>query len=293
VTVLPSVVDTALPAARFRMPLPAFLRRHNLQLWIGIAIVAVIFAIVFLGPLVLNVSPVTQDLTNVFAAPGGAHLLGTDQLGRDLLARLLHGGRTDLAIAIVAVVVPLVAGSLLGAVSGYFGGWVDTVIMRIADLVSAFPFYVLVIALVFVLGNGATSIFVAISIVSWVAYARIVRGETMVLREREFIAACRASGLPDSLILVRHVLPNTVTQAVIFAMSDIVLNIGVIVTLSYFGLGIIPPTPDWGQMMNDGQQYLAAGRLSLTLLPGFSVVAVSFGLALIGDGLATALRVRR
>lgn len=290
---IPIANTTDAPIARFQIPLPGFIRRHNLQLWIGVAIVATIFAIVFLGPFLITGSPVTQDLSNIFAGPSVQHLLGTDQLGRDLLARLLHGGRTDLTIAIIAVIVPLIAGSLLGAVAGYFGGWVDTIVMRIADLVSAFPFYVLVIALVFVLGNGATSIFVAISIVSWVAYARIVRGETMVLREKEFIAACRASGLPNSRILTRHVLPNTVTQAIVFAMSDIVLNIGVIVTLSYFGLGIIPPTPDWGQMMNDGQQYLAAGRLSLTLLPGFMVVAVSFGLALIGDGLANVLRVKR
>ena len=162
--------------------------------------------------------------------------------------------------------------------------------MRLADLVSGFPFYVLVIALLFVMVNGALSIFVAISAVSWVAYARIVRGETAVLREKEFIAACRASGLRSDWILLRHVLPNAVSQAVIFAMSDIVLNIGVIVTLSYFGLGITPPTPDWGQMMSEGQQYLSAGRYSLTLLPGICVVIVSFGLALIGDGLANVLR---
>lgn len=291
---IPSLANAPIvPKARFTTPLPAFMRRHNVELWVGLVIIGAMFLILLFGPLILQQSAIAQNLNNAFAPASAKHLLGTDQLGRDLLARLLVGGRTDLGIALIAVLVPLVVGSLLGANAGYFGGWVDTVIMRIADLVSAFPFYVLVIALVFVMGNGALSIFVAISLVSWVAYARIVRGETKVLREKEFIAACKASGLPNSWILVKHVLPNTVTQAIIFAMSDIVLNIGVIVTLSYFGMGIVPPAPDWGQMMNEGQQYLAAGRYSLTLLPGFSVVLASFGLALVGDGLANVLKVRR
>jgi peptide/nickel transport system permease protein len=281
------------PEARFTIPLPAFMRRHNVDLWVGLVIVGAIFLMLFVGPLFLKQSAIAQNLNSTFAPWSAKHPLGTDDLGRDILARLLVGGRIDITIAVIAVLVPIVVGSLLGASAGYFGGWVDTVIMRIADLVSAFPFYVLVIALVFAMGSGALSIFVAISLVSWVAYARIVRGETKVLREMEFIAACRASGLPNSWILVKHVLPNVVTQAIIFAMSDIVGNIGVIVTLSFFGMGIVPPTPDWGQMMSDGAQYLAAGRYALILVPGLLVVLVSFGLAFVGSGLANVLKVRR
>ena len=280
------------------LPEPKFMRTalsrdHNVPLWTGVAIVGAVVILVFAGPLFLTQSPIEQDLANAFAGPSAAHPLGTDQLGRDVLSRLLYGGRNDLVIAAVAVLVPLVLGSLLGSIAGYWGGWVETAIMRLADLVSAFPFYVLVISLVFVLGNGATNIFIAISAVSWVAYARLVRGEVLVLREREFIAAGRASGLPNWWMLVRHVVPNTISQSIVYAMSDIVLNIGVIVTLSYFGIGIVPPTPDWGQMMSEGQQYLAAGHLSLTLLPGTLVVIVSLGLSLIGDGLVRVLRVNR
>lgn len=286
----PDTTPAPTPRARFTLPVPALLRRHNTQLWIGVGIVGLIALTVFIGPLFLTQSPTDQDLANAFASGSAEHPLGTDHLGRDILARLLYGGRNDLTIAVIAVIVPLAAGSCLGVLAGYHGRWVDAVIMRCADLVSAFPFYVLVISLVFVLGNGARSIFIAISVVSWVAYARIVRGEVLVLKEKDFIASSQSSGLPASLILTRHVVPNSIGQAVIYAMSDIVLNIGVIVTLSYFGMGIVPPTPDWGQMMSDGQDYLAAGHYALTLLPGSCVVLLSLGLALIGDGLTEKLK---
>ncbi|MBM6591530.1 ABC transporter permease [Brevibacterium sp. RIT 803] len=281
------------PQARFTLPLPAFLRRHNLQLWIGLAIMSIIVAILAIGPLFVTADPNRQDLLNAFGPSSLAHPMGTDQLGRDILSRFLNGGRVDLMVAVIAVIVPFILGTVLGALAGYFGRWVDVVIMRLADIVSAFPFYVLVIVLVFVMGNGMASIFVAISLVSWVAYARIVRGEVLVLREEEFISACRASGLSTPRILARHVVPNTVSQGIIYGMSDIVLNIGVVVTLSFFGMGIVPPTADWGQMMNDGQQYMGTGNYGLILWPGFAVVLVSLALALIGDGLTNILKPKR
>lgn len=283
----------ATPTARFSLPLPAFMRRHNLQLWIGGITLGAMVLLLAIGPLFVTDDPNRQDLLNTFAPSSAAHPLGTDQLGRDVLSRFLHGGRVDLIVAVVAVIVPFILGTVLGSLAGYFGRWVDIVIMRLADIVSAFPFYVLVIVLVFVMGNGMGSIFVAISAVSWVAYARIVRGEVLVLREQEFISACRASGLSTPRILSRHIIPNTVSQGVIYAMSDIVLNIGVVVTLSYFGMGIVPPTADWGQMMNDGQQYMGTGNYGLILWPGFAVVIVSFALALIGDGLTNTLKPKR
>ncbi|AZT98878.1 ABC transporter permease [Brevibacterium aurantiacum] len=281
------------PQARFTMPLPAFLRRHNLQLWVGLAIMGLIVAVLAIGPLFVTADPNRQDLLNAFGPSSLAHPMGTDQLGRDILSRFLNGGRVDLMVAVIAVIVPFILGTVLGSLAGYFGKWVDVVIMRLADIVSAFPFYVLVIVLVFVMGNGMASIFVAISLVSWVAYARIVRGEVLVLREEEFISACRASGLSTPRILARHVIPNTVSQGIIYGMSDIVLNIGVVVTLSFFGMGIVPPTADWGQMMNDGQQYMGTGNYGLILWPGFAVVLVSLALALIGDGLTNILKPKR
>lgn len=277
-----------------RLWAPEFLRRGNMQLWIGTLIVGAIVLMAVLAPLLTPYSATYQDLAEALddiGTPG--HPLGTDQLGRDIWARLLYGGRTDLSVTLIAVVIPLVIGTILGALCGYFGGWFDILIMRLADIVTAFPFYVLVIALVFAIGTGTTSIYIAISVVSWVAYARIVRGETMVLRRKEFIDACETSGLSHLQIIGRHIIPNTVSQAVVYAMSDIVMNINVIVTLSFFGLGIVPPIPDWGQMMSDGQQFIMSGNSSLTLIPGLTVVLFSLGLSFLGDGIANVLKTGR
>ena len=277
-----------------RLWAPEFLRRGNMQLWIGTLIVGAIVLMAVLAPLLTPYSATYQDLAEALddiGTPG--HPLGTDQLGRDIWARLLYGGRTDLSVTLIAVVIPLVIGTILGALCGYFGGWFDILIMRLADIVTAFPFYVLVIALVFAIGTGTTSIYIAISVVSWVAYARIVRGETMVLRRKEFIDACETSGLSHLQIIGRHIIPNTVSQAVVYAMSDIVMNINVIVTLSFFGLGIVPPIPDWGQMMSDGQQFIMSGNSSLTLIHGLTVVLFSLGLSFLGDGIANVLKTGR
>jgi peptide/nickel transport system permease protein len=164
------------------------------------------------------------------------------------------------------------------------------ILMRLADIASAFPFYILIISLVFVLGAGAQSIVIAITFVSWVAYARLVRSETLVLTSQEFVTALRTEGFTTSYIITRHVIPNVLSQSAIYAMSDIVMNIGVIVTLSYFGLGITPPTPDWGQMMSDGQQFFAVGQYGMTLAPGIAAVIVSLALSWFGDGIAKLLK---
>ncbi|MGJ3190370.1 ABC transporter permease [Paenarthrobacter nitroguajacolicus] len=268
-------------------------RGSNIELLIGgVVFGAMVLAAVF-APILTPYDPTAQDLANALSGPTAAHPLGTDNLGRDTWSRLLFGARSDLGIAVLAVLFPFVLGTIVGALCGYFGGWFDTLIMRIADVVSAFPFFVLVITLVFVFGNGPMSIFLAISIVSWVSYARIVRAETLVVRDRDFIQSCETGGLGKARIVVRHVLPNTMTQAVVFAMSDVVSNIGVIVTLSYFGLGIVPPTPDWGQMISDGQQFLASGNYTLVLIPGAAVILASLSLTFLGDGIANALRAKR
>lgn len=272
---------------------PSWSRRYNMQLWAGIAVLGVIALAALLAPILSGYDPTSPDPAHTLQSPSGAHWFGTDHLGRDIFARVVHGARTDLVIAVVAVIAPFLIGLAVGIACGYFGGWFDTVMMRIADIVTAFPFFILVISLVFVLGNGAWSIFVAITAVSWVAYARLVRGEAMVLRNKEFIAACQAGGISTGRILVRHFMPNVATQAIVYSMSDIVMNVGVIVTLSYFGLGIVPPTPDWGNMMSDGQQFLAGGYYGLTLFPAGAVILTSLALALIGDGLAHTLRTDR
>ena len=263
--------------------------RHP-TLIIGVVLLAAILFVCIAAPLFTSFDPDLQNLEQALSAPGQfGHLLGTDQEGRDTWARLLYGGRVDLRVAFLAVLFPFILGTVLGSLAGYFGGWVDVVILRVVDIVVAFPFFVLVIALVFVLGAGEKSIYIAITAVGWVSYARIIRGEILVAKRQEYVLAAQSGGLSSLRIMGRHLLPNVITQAIIYAMSDIVQNMLAIVTLSYLGLGIQPPTPDWGTMIADGQNFLTT-QWQLTTIPGLAVVVTGLALSLIGDGLADLLR---
>jgi len=262
---------------------------HSTTLVLGLAIVAVLVLAALAAPLLTRYDPIAQDLQSPLLKPGGEHLLGTDQLGRDVWSRLLYGARTDLRVGFLAVLFPFVLGTVLGCLAGYFGGWVDTIIMRLVDIVVAFPFYVLIIALVFVLGPGARSIYIAITLVGWVSYTRLIRGELLIAKRQEYVLAARSGGLSSARIIAVHLLPNVISQAVVFAMSDIVLDILAIVTLGYLGLGIPPPTADWGAMIAQGQEFVTT-NWQLATIPGLAVVVTGLGLSLIGDGLADLLR---
>jgi peptide/nickel transport system permease protein len=255
----------------------------------GLVILGIIVVMAVAAPLITSYNPITQNLNASLLGPSAQHLLGTDQLGRDEFSRLLYGLRNDLRIAFIAVLLPFCIGVVLGSLAGYFGGWVDMIIMRLVDIVFAFPFYVLVIALVFVLGPGERSIYIAITLLGWVSYARIIRGEILVAKRQDYILAAQSGGLSSPRIMGRHLLPNVITQAIIYAMSDIVQDILAIVTLGYFGLGVPPPTPDLGSMINEGQNFMTT-HWQLTTFPGLAVVVVGLGLSLIGDGLADLIR---
>ena len=255
----------------------------------GVSILGSIVLLAIVAPLVTTHDPTYQDLLHNLQGPSRSHPLGTDDLGRDVWARLVYGARTDLRVAFLAVLFPFTIGTLVGLVAGYYGGWVDTITNWLVNIVVAFPFYVLIIALVFALGSGARNIYIAITIVGWVSYARIVRGEVIVAKRREYVLAARSAGLSDGRIIFRHLLPNVITQAIVFAMSDIVLDILAIVTLGYLGLGIQPPTADWGRMIADGQTYLTT-HWELSTVPGIAVVITALGLSLLADGLADLLR---
>jgi peptide/nickel transport system permease protein len=255
----------------------------------GASILGTIVLLALLAPIVSWHDPVQQDLLHILQGPSWTHPLGTDELGRDIWARLLYGARTDLRVAFLAVLFPFVIGTAIGLVAGYFGGWVDTIANWFVNVVVAFPFYVLIIALVFALGSGTRNIYIAITIVGWVSYTRIVRGEVLVAKRREYVLAAQAGGLSNARIIGRHLLPNVITQAIVFAMSDIVLDILAIVTLGYLGLGVQPPTADWGKMIADGQTYLTT-HWELSTIPGIAVVITALGLSLLADGLADLLR---
>jgi peptide/nickel transport system permease protein len=255
----------------------------------GLVLLGIIVIAAAAAPLLTSYDPIKENLNAALLGPSTHHLLGTDQTGRDTFTRLLYGLRTDLRIAFIAVLLPFCIGTILGSIAGYFGGWVDAVLMRLVDIVVAFPFYVLLIALVFVLGPGERSIYIAITLVGWVSYARIIRGEILVAKRQDYVVAARSGGLSPIRIIARHLLPNVITQAFIYAMSDIVQDILAIVTLGYLGLGVPPPTPDLGSMINDGQNFLTT-HWQLTTFPGLAVVIVGLALSLIGDGLADVLR---
>jgi len=264
-------------------------RRRPVTLIAGIAILGILVAMAVFAPLLTSYDPITQDAARALLGPSSQHLLGTDQLGRDVWSRLLYGARIDLEVGFLAVLLPFVIGTAIGCAAGYFGGWIDTVAMRTVDVVLAFPFFVLVIAIVFVLGPGTKSIYIAIAITDWVSYAWIVRGDILAAKRHEYILAARALGFGRLRIIGRHLLPNVITQAIVYAMSDVVFAILAIVTLGYLGLGVPPPTPEWGSMIADGQAFITT-NWQLATIPGVAVVLTGLGLSLLGDGLTDLLR---
>jgi len=255
----------------------------------GVSILGLIVLAALAAPLITLHNPTDQDLLHSLAGPSRSHWLGTDDLGRDVWSRLVYGARTDLRVVFLAVLFPFTIGTALGLVSGYYGGWIDSVTSWLVNVVVAFPFYVLIIALVFALGPGTRSIYIAITLVGWVSYTRIVRGEVLVAKRRDYVLAARSAGLSDARILLRHLLPNVITQAIVFSMSDIVLDILAIVTLGYLGLGVQPPNPDWGRMIADGQTFLTT-HWELSTIPGIAIIITALGLSLLADGLADLLR---
>jgi peptide/nickel transport system permease protein len=290
-------MTTAVATAARAMRRPV--RSRSLKAWYrngtlvaGLVIVGLLVLAAVFAPLLTPYDPIRQDLQQALLSPSRAHWLGTDKYGRDVLTRLLWGARVDLRIGFLAVLIPFVIGSVLGALAGYFGGWFDAIVMRIVDVFFAFPFYVLVIVLVFVLGAGESSIYLAIAAVSWVSYAKIMRGELLVAKKQDYVVAARLGGMSHGRVLLRHITPNVLSQALIYAMSDIVMDIMAIVTLGYLGLGIAPPTAEWGSMILDGQEFITTQWLQATI-PGLAVVVTSLGLSLLGDGLSDLLSPER
>ncbi|HZU13991.1 MAG TPA: ABC transporter permease [Chloroflexota bacterium] len=275
---------------------PITTSRHRAVTWplvVGLGIFAVIALLCIFAPLITHYDPTAQDLLHPGAPPfTGGHVLGTDApYGRDVLSRLLYGGRADLAIGLGGTGVTIVVGTLIGLISGYYGGWVDSVLMRIADVFFAFPFLVLVLAIVAALGPSLFNLFVAIWAVGWVSYARIIRGQTLSMKQRDFVLASRCGGCKNGRIMVRHILPHIISAALVFAMVDAIGNILLAAALGYLGLGVQEPAPEWGTMIADGQQYIVT-QWWVPTIPGIAIAITGISFSLIGDGLATYLRPR-
>jgi peptide/nickel transport system permease protein len=256
---------------------------------VGLAGISTITALAILAPWIAPYDPTALGLEGGLQPPGVAHWFGTDQLGRDILTRVLHAARTDLQIGTIGVIIPLIMGAVVGLIAGYYAGWADVFLGRVIDVVTAFPFLVLVLAIVAMLGPGLRNFYIAISLVSWVAYARIVRGEALSARGRGYILAARSLGYGDVRIMFRHLLPNVIVPALVFGMSDFVLDILAGASLGFFGLGVQPPTPEWGVMIAEGRNFIITAPW-VVIFPGLAIIVTSFFVSLVGDSASDIVR---
>jgi peptide/nickel transport system permease protein len=260
----------------------------GMVVFLGVLLAAV------LAPVVTPFDPLEQDIGQRLQAPGWqdaqgrVHPLGTDHLGRDILARIIFGSRIALVVGLAAVLISGVLGMIIGLVAGYFGGRVDDFLMRLADIQLAFPFILLAIAVIGVLGPSLRNIIIVIGVSSWVVYARVVRGEVLSIREREYVQAAIALGSRNGRVLWSHVLPNTFTPWLVVATLDMARVIVIESALSFLGLGVQPPTPTWGGMLADGRVYLSTAWW-LATFPGLAILVTVLGINLLGDGLRDTL----
>ncbi len=261
--------------------------RHSAKGMTGLCLILLFALIALAAPLLAPYDPAQQMLEWRFQVPSLAHPLGGDNLGRDILSRVILGTRTSLAIAVLVVAVSSTVGSVIGAIAGYAGGLLDTLIMRIVDFYLAFPFLLLALLVMAVLGPGFWSLILALVLALWVKFARVVRGEALGLRQLEFIEAARSIGLPAWRIVARHVLPNVLPAIIVLATLDVALVILAEAALSFLGLGVQPPTPSWGGMISEGRDFLADAP-SMTLGPGLAMMLVAIGINLLGDFLRDA-----
>jgi ABC-type dipeptide/oligopeptide/nickel transport system permease subunit len=263
------------------------LRRRRLAMTGG-AVIALLVVVGIAGPWIAPYDPLEQDLSKSLLGPSWEHWFGTDSFGRDILSRVLYGARISLLVGIVSQGIAFSLGVAMGLVSGYYGGKVDALIMRLADVTLAFPTLLLLIAITAAFQPSLTVVFVAIGVVGWAGLARLVRSQTLVVRELDFVQAARALGMNDARLLTRHVLPNTLAPAIIAVTLGMAGAILLEAALSFIGLGAQPPTPSWGSMISDGRDFLRTAPW-ISVFPGLAIGLVVLGFNLFGDGLRDAM----
>ena len=255
---------------------------------VGAAVVLIAVFAAVAGPWLAPFDPATQELALRLEGPDGAHWFGLDELGRDIFARVLSGARISLFVGLVVVSISATVGIAIGSVAGYFGGRIDEAISRLIDILLAFPGLLLAIALVAVLGPNLTNVVLALSVIGWVGYARLVRGQVLRARELEFVQAARALGATTSRILTRHIIPTTLPAVTVQATLGMGGAILAEAALSFLGLGVQPPTPSWGTMLNYGRGHLLDAP-HLTIFPGLAIAILVLGFNFLGDGLRDAI----
>jgi peptide/nickel transport system permease protein len=280
-------VATTGEAWRLRRGKVRWIRNRNLILGLGIVIALVLIALA--APLLTIYQPQEQHYDLLLLPPSADHWFGTDNFGRDILTRVIYGAQIDLRVGVIAVIAPFVIGVALGSAAGFLGGWLDTLVMRLVDIIQAFPFIVIIVAIVAVLGPGLQNMYIAVGLTAWIVYARLIRSEILVVKHKEYIQAAQALGLSDLRLVVRHILPNVLTSSLVYAMADIALYIGLAASLSFLGLGAKPPEPEWGAMITEARAYITTAWW-MSVFPGLAMVLTGTGLSLIGDGLADVLR---
>jgi len=261
---------------------------RNFAFTSGAILTIALIVVALAAPLLAPFDPNAQDTFRRLEPPSRQHLLGLDDLGRDVLSRIVWGARVSLRVGFSVVILASFIGITLGAIAGYFGGGVDTVVMRITDILLAFPGILLAIALVAVLGPSLNNVILALATIGWVGYARLVRGQVLKVREMEFVTAAKALGARSPRVIVRHVLPNVINPVIVMATLGLAGAILAEAALSFLGLGVQPPTPSWGAMLTAGRRYLGLAN-HLAIYPGIAIMLAVMGLNFLGDGLIDAL----
>lgn len=264
--------------------------QYPVRFYIALFFVVVIVIMAMFPHIFTAENPITQDMTSLLEAPSSMHWFGTDEMGRDVFARVVYGTRVDLMIGIFAMLVPALVGTALGLLSGYYGGKIDMVIMRILDMFMAFPTMVMVIAIVAIFGSGMKNLFLAIWLVGWREYAKLVRSEVLTIRNSEYILAAEAMGYSDSRILLRHIFPNVINSVLIYAISDMMMCILLGASLSFLGLGVPTPIPEWGSMISEGRAYLMTSWW-ITAFPGVMLACTGIAINIVGEELSQKLQI--
>ncbi|HEY0562635.1 MAG TPA: ABC transporter permease [Methylophilus sp.] len=254
----------------------------------GFVIIVVIFILAMLAPIISPYDPDAFDVKAILLEPSMAHWMGTDGLGRDVLSRMLHGGRISLLVGLVAVGISTAIGIVLGAIAGYYRGWVDTVIMRLVDIMLSIPSFFLILAVIAFLTPSIINIMIVIGLTSWMGVTRLVRAEFLSLSEREFVQASRTLGAKDARLIFTHLLPNSLTPIIVSSVLGVASAVLMESGLSFLGLGVQAPQASWGNILTDGKEYIQFAWW-LSLYPGMAILITVLGYNLLGEGLRDAL----
>lgn len=263
------------------------LKRHRLAT-AGVIIIVLLILIAVSAPFVSPYDPLKQNYDELLLPPSTQHWLGTDDLGRDMLSRIIYGSRYALLIGVAIVIIEMAIGVTLGLIAGFFGGFIDTAIMRFVDIMLSLPMLVLGLAIAGALGGGLLNVILAIGIIGWVQFSRLIRGEVLSVRISTFVEATRATGASNFRILIRHILPNTAASIIVLATLMIPDAILTSAALSFLGIGAQPPTPEWGLILSSGRNYLSTAWWIATF-PGLAIMLTVLGFNFLGDGLRDAL----